>query len=270
MDEEYSKQPAGKSPNRNSRRVVLGPEWTPLPQAIELLREHDVPGFGNRESARQRIVIDDALPHKMVGRRHYVDTASLHALIGAQPSAPSDSCSEDQRLVRYFQEEPTRDAVSAVADGIARSLVHAQVVLAAYRSSPSAAAAAGRRAGQEARRGTTRRAGLAVSGMPPERRRQSRRERANHPRRDRQQSGRLRYERRVRARGVPSAPLRVVPSLAQGRADDGDARAPRARAPRARRGRCRARVQQCPADCACPSCGGRSRRGPPRPDRGRC
>jgi hypothetical protein len=142
MDDDDSKRPTRRPRKRkNAPRVSPGGGWIPLQRALELLREYDVPGYGNRESGRQRVVEDGALPHKKVGGRYYVDEAAVHALIGAQSVTRSDPASEDQRLVRYFHEDPERDASTALVDGIARSFGHAQVVFAAYRASPSGAAA---------------------------------------------------------------------------------------------------------------------------------
>jgi hypothetical protein len=119
-----------------------GEEWIPLQQAIASLAEYDVPGYGNRESARQRIVDRDELPHKMVGKRHFVLKTALHALLGQQPAGPANMSSEDQLLIRYFLADPAHDAIGALAEGIARSVVHATAVWNEFRASPTAARAA--------------------------------------------------------------------------------------------------------------------------------
>lgn len=104
-----------------------------LASACELLRQYEVPGYTNRESARVRIVVDKAIPFKMIGKQYFVPAVEVHKLIGARPQTNEQS--EDQALLKFYQEDPTHDPVKATVLGVARTLLHAKVIFEAYQES---------------------------------------------------------------------------------------------------------------------------------------
>jgi hypothetical protein len=103
-----------------------------LASACELLRQYDVPGYTNRESARVRIVIDKAIPSQRIGKQYFVPAVEVHKLIGARPMAPNNP-SEDQTLIKFYLDDPTNDYIKAMSLGLSRSLQHAKSVYDTYQ-----------------------------------------------------------------------------------------------------------------------------------------
>ena len=97
-----------------------------LRQAGELLQKHGVPGYSCLESIRKRIVVNNAIPHEKVGKYYFVQAAGVHKLIGEQPQLTAPT--EDQALLKFYQEDPENDFVKATVLGIARSIQHARFV----------------------------------------------------------------------------------------------------------------------------------------------
>ncbi len=113
---------------KKTKRLELrpaNPDMVPLSYACDLLGRHGVPGYTNRESVRLRVMVDKALPSEKVGSRCFVSLRAVHALIGIQPIA-ENTPSEDQRLIKHYQEDASHDYVSAVSAGLCRSLTHAK------------------------------------------------------------------------------------------------------------------------------------------------
>lgn len=134
-----------------------------LAAASELLRQYEVPGYTNRESARIRIVVDKAIPYQMIGKQYFVPATEVHKLIGARPMAP-DNPSEDQKLLKFYLDDPLNNYIKAVALGLARSLQHAKFIYDTYQESlrdPRVLAAE-----HEKRREAERAAAAASAGKP--------------------------------------------------------------------------------------------------------
>ena len=104
-----------------------------LASAYELLRQYEVPGYTNRESARVRIVVDKAIPYQMIGKQYFVSAAEIHKLIGARPMATATS--EDQALLKFYLDDPANNYIKATALGFARSIQHAKAVYDTYQES---------------------------------------------------------------------------------------------------------------------------------------
>lgn len=99
--------------------------------ACELLRKHNVPGYSSREAARVRIIVDGTVPHQKIGRQYYVPASEIHKLVGEQPTI--DAPSEDQALLKFYQDDPANDCVKATVLGLSRSLQHAKFIYDTYQ-----------------------------------------------------------------------------------------------------------------------------------------
>jgi hypothetical protein len=126
--------PHAIAPKRLKRRELAAKQGLmTLASACELLRQYEVPGYTNRESARVRIVVDKAIPFQMIGKQYFVPAVEVHKLIGARPLATATS--EDQALLKFYLDDPANNYIKAVALGLARSLQHAKSVYDTYQES---------------------------------------------------------------------------------------------------------------------------------------
>lgn len=114
-----------------SRRELAGEGWMSLASACELFRKHNVPGYGNRESARKRIVIDKTMPIQRFGKQYFVPIAEVHKLTGSQPVVLDKS--EDQALLEFYQTDPSNDYIKATTLGLSRTLSHAKYIFDSYQ-----------------------------------------------------------------------------------------------------------------------------------------
>ena len=114
-----------------TRRDLAAEGLMSFTAAFELLRKHNVPGFGSREAARQRIVVDNLMTIQRIGRQYYVPSSEVHRLVGAQPVVLSDT--EDQVLLKFYQEDPANDYIKATSLRLSKTLAHAKFIYDSYQ-----------------------------------------------------------------------------------------------------------------------------------------
>jgi hypothetical protein len=117
------------SPQNVSRPV--DPLMIPFREAHRFLQH--LTGFHSREQMRVRILEDKMLRFERVGRRNeiWVHGPSVHEMAG---TIKSNDLTEDQKLIKHYEEKPTNNHVTAMSAGLAATLGHAKRIFEEYRA----------------------------------------------------------------------------------------------------------------------------------------
>lgn len=153
MANEAHSQPRRKykprqGPNAPPKDRPKNPLMIPFKEAYRLLKH--LPGYYTEAAARERV--REELPFEKVGGRGdiWVLGPAVHEKIGTGKDATN--LTEDQRLIRHYEEDPSNNYVSATKAGLASTLGHAKRVYEEYINSqtdPRLVAARARKAHDE-------------------------------------------------------------------------------------------------------------------------
>lgn len=118
-------------PNAAVKDRPKNPLMIPFAEAFRLLNH--LPGYFTRSSARRRILEENELPHEKVGKKGeiWVLGPAVHDKIGTIPTNFTIE-TEDQRLIKHFQEKETNNYITAMEAGLASKLIHAKHVYDEY------------------------------------------------------------------------------------------------------------------------------------------